>query len=232
MEISTEESKIMASDRSRCTRKFYIQGQQLKEVTSFKYLGSTVTIDGKSMAELNTRIAQATATLSKLNIIWKDKNIQLAIKIRLLHALVLSSFLYGCETWTLTVNIEMKIEAMEMRCYRRLLCIPYIEHTTNDEMRSQITSEVGEHDSLLQLVKHWKLEWFGHTIRRQGLANTFLQGTVAGKRKKGRPTKSWIHNIKEWTRMSFKDPLDTAKDHHAWRNLTELASKLVPQRPH
>ena len=63
-------------------------------------------------------------------VIWNDKNIALNTKIRLLHSLIMSIFLYTCETWTLTAETERKIQTMEVRSFRRLFGISYREHIT------------------------------------------------------------------------------------------------------
>ena len=83
--------------------------------------------------EIMSRIAQTIGALTKLKTIWKDKNIALSSKIRLMRSLVISIFLYACETWTLTAELEKKIQTTEVRCFRRLLGISYREHVTNRE---------------------------------------------------------------------------------------------------
>ena len=90
-------------------------------------------------------------------------------------SLVISIFLYACESWTLTAELEKRTQAFEMRCYRRLLNISYKDHVTNEEVRKKIQAAIGEYDKLLTL---------GHVSRSSGLAKTILQGTVKGKRKK------------------------------------------------
>ena len=90
-----------------------------------------------------------------------------------------------------------------MRCYRRLLNILYKDHVTNEEVRRKIQAAIGKYDEFLTLVKKRKLRWFGHVSRSSGLAKTILQGTVKGKRKRGRQKKRWEDNIKEWTGMDF-----------------------------
>ena len=120
-----------------------------------------------------------------------------------MRSLVISIFLYACESWTLTAELEKRTQAFEMRCYRRLLNISYKDHVTNEEVRRKIQAAIGEYDELLTLVKKRKLRWFGHVSRSSGLARTILQGTVKGKRKRGRQKKRWEDNIKEWTGMDF-----------------------------
>ena len=72
-----------------------VSGERLETVQSFKYLGAIVTDEG-SMPEIRSRIAQTIASLTKLKIIWDNKNIDLSSKIRLLRSLVMSIFLYSC----------------------------------------------------------------------------------------------------------------------------------------
>ena len=123
-----------------------------------------------------------------------------------MRSLVISIFLYACESWTLTAELEKRTQAFEMRCYRRLLNISYKDHVTNEEVRRKIQTAIGEYDELLTLVKKRKLRWFGHVSRSSGLAKTTLQGTVKGKRKRGRQKKRWEDNIKEWTGMDIDFP--------------------------
>ena len=102
-----------------------VNGQKLEKVTSFKYLGSVITDDG-SKPEILSMIAQATAALTRLKSVWIDKSISLSSKIRMMRSLVTSIFLYACESWTLTAELQRRIQAMEMRCYRKILHISYL----------------------------------------------------------------------------------------------------------
>ena len=79
--------------------KITVNGQELETVKQFKYLGAIISQEG-SKPEVLARTAQTSAALAKLKPIWKDKNIALTSKIRLLHALIISIFLYACETST------------------------------------------------------------------------------------------------------------------------------------
>ena len=67
-------------------------------------------------------------------------------RIRLMRSLVTSTFLYACEPWTLTAKLQRRIQAMEMRCYRKILRISYKDHVTNEEVRAKIQQAVGPHE--------------------------------------------------------------------------------------
>ena len=82
----------------------------------------------------------------------------------------------------------------------RPLNISYKDHVTNDKA---IQAAIGEYGELLTLVKKQKLRWFGYISRYSGLAKTILQGTLKGKRGRGRQKKRWEDNIREWTEMDF-----------------------------
>ena len=164
-----------------------VNGQKLETVTSFKYLGSVVTDEG-SKPDILSRIAQATAALTRLNPVWIDKSISLSSKIRLMRSLLTSIFLYACESWTLTAELHRRIQAREMRCYLKILHISYKDHVTNEEVRANIQQTIGPHEDLLTIVKRRKLQRYGHVSRSSGLAKTILQGTV--KRGKGQKDKA------------------------------------------
>ena len=176
MEISAEKTKLMTNSANGIQREIKVKGQKLGTVTSFRYLGAVVSDQG-SKPEVLSRIAQATAALTKLKPIWRDNNISLGSKVKLMRSLVNSIFLYACESWTLTAELEKRTQAFEMRCYRRLLNISYKDHVTNEEVRRKIQAAIGEYDELLTLVKKrkpcLKVFWFskdipiGHSERKK-----------------------------------------------------------------
>ena len=147
---------------------------------------------------------------------------------KLMRSLVISIFLYACESWTVTAELEKRMQAFEMRCYRRLLNISYKDHVTNNEVRRKIQAAIGEYDELLTLVKKRKVRWFSHVSRSSGLAKTILQGTR--KRKRGRQKKRWEDNIKEWTGMDFASSTRAAENRTRWKGIAANSS-MVPRRP-
>uniref|UniRef100_UPI003AF6AD13 hypothetical protein n=1 Tax=Thiolapillus sp. TaxID=2017437 RepID=UPI003AF6AD13 len=118
MEISAKKTKLMTNNTSGINTEVKVNGQKLETVTSFKYLGSVITDEG-SKPEILSRIAQTTAALTRLKPVWNDRSISLSSKIQLMRSLVTSIFLYACESWTLTAEFQRRIQAMEMRYYRK-----------------------------------------------------------------------------------------------------------------
>ena len=114
-----------------------------------------------------------------------------------------SIFLYACESWTYTAELQRRIQPMKMRCYRKILHISHKDHVTNEEVRAKIQQAIGPHEDLRTIVKRHKLQWYGHVSRSSHLAKTILQGTVKGGRRRGRRRKRWEDNIREWTGLEF-----------------------------
>ena len=103
-----------------------------------------------------SRTAQTTAAVTKLKVIWNDKIITISCKIRLLRSLVMFTFLYSCETWTITADIE-RMQALEMRCFCKLLGISYRDHITK-EVKASTGNTIGPYEDLLTSVKRCKLK--------------------------------------------------------------------------
>ena len=101
MEINTNKKKIMTNCEGHFKNSISLHCKIIKSVDTFKYLGSILDDNG-STKEILSIIAQTTASLTKLNPIWNNRNVTLNSKIILLHSLVSSIFVYACETWTIS----------------------------------------------------------------------------------------------------------------------------------
>ena len=227
-QINAEKTQLMTNNTNGISTDITIDNKKLETVRSFIYLGALVSDEG-SKPEVLSRIAQTTAAVTKLKVIWNDKNIAISSKITLMRSLAMSICLYACETWTITADIERRIQALEMRCFRKLLGISYRDHITNEEVKARIGNAIRPYEHLLTAVKILKLKWYGHVTRSSGLAKTILQGTVQGGRRRGRQRKRWEDNIKEWTGLEWNIILRKAENREQWRKLV-VKSTVLPQR--
>ena len=147
----------MTNNTSGINTEIKVNGQKLETVTGFKYLGSVITGEGRK-PEILSRIAQTAAALIWLKPVWNDRSISLSSKIRLMRSLVTSIFLYACKSWTLTAELQRRIQAMEMRCYCKILNISNKDYVTNEDVRAKIQQAIGPHEDLLTIVKRCKLK--------------------------------------------------------------------------
>ena len=130
LQINAEKTKLMTNNTNGISTDIRVNGEKLDYVNRFKYLGAVIADEG-SKPDILTRIAQATAALAKRKTIWNDRNIALSSKIRLMRSLVISIFLYACESWTLTADTERKIQAngdeMRQKAPRHHLQRPHLQ---------------------------------------------------------------------------------------------------------
>ena len=82
-----------------------------------------------------------------------DNKISLGSKVKMMHSLAIFTFLYACESWPLTAELEKRTQAFEMKCYQRLVNILYKDRVSNEEVCRKIQAAIGEYDELLTLVK-------------------------------------------------------------------------------
>ena len=118
-----------------------------------------------------------------------------------------SILLYGCETWTLLADSEKKDPGFWIKCLGKLLRNSYLEHKTNDWVRSKINFFVVSEEPLLATVKRRKPAWFGYLTHHDSLSTTIVQGTLLDWRCRGRQRKCWMDNIEEWTSLPMPELL-------------------------
>ena len=99
--------------------------------------------------------------------------------------------------YPLTAELQRRIRAMKMRCYRKILRISYKDQVTNEKVCAKIQQAIGPHEDLLTIVKRRKLKWYGYVSRSLCPAKTILQGTVKETRRQSSQGKRWEDNIRE-----------------------------------
>ena len=156
-QISVEKTQLMTNNTIGISTDITIVNKKLETIRGFKYLGAIVSAEG-SKPEVLSRIAQTTDAVTKLKVIWNNKNIPISSKIRLMRSLAMPIFLYACKTWTISTDIERKIQALEMRCFRKLLGISYRDNISKEEVKPRNGNVIGPYEDLLTSVKRRKLK--------------------------------------------------------------------------
>ena len=210
----------MSTDKS-CTAQVEIDGEQLENVSNFIYLGAQIESNGKSAPDIRRRLAIASNKLNKMMAIWKSEEVRLKMKI--LTSCIFPTAIYGCETWSITKESEKRITAFEMKCYRKILRIPW----TAKESNANIMKTLGLKKSLLMSkIKKLKLNYFGHLKRHDTLERDVLEGMVEGKRGRGRPQRRWQQDIQEWLNNGVTECGRWAQDRDFFRRTVwEATSK-------
>ena len=117
-----------------------------------------------------------------LGSILKHRDITLPTKVHLVKAMAFSVVMYGCESWTIKKAECQRIDAFELWCWRGLLRVPWTSRRSNQFILKEISPEY----SLEGLTVKWKLQYFGHLMRRtNSLEKTLMLGKIEGGRRRG-----------------------------------------------
>ena len=111
------------------------------------------------------KLALGIAAVVGLDKIWKENDVRMETKVRLMEALVFPVATYEAETWTLRQADIKKIEAFENWCWRKMLRISWIEKRTNASIQQQLKITT----SLVNRIRRNKLIYFGHIMRSKNL---------------------------------------------------------------
>ena len=131
-------------------------------VTDFIFLGSKITADGDCSHEIKRHLLLGRKVMTNLDSIFKSRHITLPTKVHLVKALVFPVVMYGYESWIIKKAEHRRSDAFELRCWRRLLRVPW----TARKSILFILKEISPECSLEGLMLKLKLQYFGHLMQR------------------------------------------------------------------
>ena len=128
LKFNIQKTKIMASSP---ITSWQIDGETMKTVTDFIFLGSKITADGDCSHEIKRRLLLGRKVVTNLDSIFKSRDITLPTKVHLVKAMVFPVVMYGCESWTIKKAECQRIDAFELWFWRRLLRVPWTARRSN-----------------------------------------------------------------------------------------------------
>ena len=219
LRVSVEKTKAMKVRKDANTNHITVNDQPIDNVKQFKYLGSIITDDGDVEIDVRSRIGQATSVFKRMDKVWKSSKISLKIKIQLCYSIVLSTAIYACETWKTSSKINQKLNTFHQRCLRKIMKITYLDRVTNEEVLARSGCR-----KLTEIITERRMKMAGHILRRPDTRHSkyVLSWNIEGKRKKGRPKRTWRKTFQEdleRVNISINDAENTARDRQRWRQL-------------
>ncbi|VDP79713.1 unnamed protein product [Schistosoma curassoni] len=181
LNIHKGKSKILRYNTA-CTNKVTIDGEDLKDVKTFTYLGSIIDEHGGSDADVKARIGKARAVYLQLRNIWNSKQLSTNTKVKIFNRNVKTVLLYGAETWRTTKAIIQKIQVFINSCLRKILQFRWPDTISNNVLWERTNQISGEKEVR---KKRWK--WIGYTLRKAPnyVTRQALTWNPQGKRKRG-----------------------------------------------
>ena len=120
-----------------------IDGQTVETVSDFILGGSKIPVDGDCSHEIKRCLLLGRKVMTNLGSIFKNRDITLPTKVRLVKAMVFPLVMYGCESWIVKKAERQRIDAFELWCWRRLLRVPWTARRSNQSIQRR--SVLGVH---------------------------------------------------------------------------------------
>ena len=174
----------------------------------FTYPGCSVSATEK---DIDTRLTKAWAAIDKVSVIWKS-NLTDKMKRSFFQAVVVSILLYGCTTWTLTKRLDKKFDGNYTRMLRAILNKSWRQQPTKHQL-------YGHLHPITKTIKVRRTRHAGHCWRSSDelISDVLLWTSSYGQAKAGRPARTYIQQLCEYTGCSLEDLPEAMNDREKWR---------------
>ena len=123
----------------------------------FIFLGSKITAHGDCSHEIRRRLLPGRKAMTNPDSILKSRDITLLTEVGIVKAMIFPVVMQGYESWTIK-KAECRTDAFKLRCWKRLLSVPWTARRQNQSILKEINPEYSLEGLLL------KLQYFGHLI--------------------------------------------------------------------
>jgi len=199
---------------------------ELNCVQQFTYLGCTISSDARIDKEIDNRLAKANRAFGRLyKRVWESTRLKRTTKINVYRAMVLSTLLYGSESWVTYRSHIRLLERFHQRCLRTILKIHWTDHITNIEVLKK-----ADIPSIEAMILKSQLRWAGHVSRMEDhrLPKITLFGELSsGHRNRGAPKKRYKDTLKKSLHVgdiSVEEWSDLAQNREIWRQTINKAA--------
>ena len=137
-----------------------IDGGKMQTVTDFIFVGFKITAEGDWSHEIKRHLLPGRKAMT--NSILKSRDVTLPTKVRIVKSMMFPVVMNWCESWTIKKAECRRIDDFELRCWRRLLRVPWTARRSNQSTLKEISPEYSLEGPMLKL----KLQYFGHLMWR------------------------------------------------------------------
>ncbi|KAK3519649.1 hypothetical protein QTP86_002806, partial [Hemibagrus guttatus] len=206
MKVSRSKTEYMCVNEREGSGTVRLQGEEVKKVQEFKYLGSTVQSNGVCGKEVKKRVQAGWNGWRKVSGVLCDRKISARIKGKVYRTVVRPAVWYGLETMSMSKRPESELEVAELKMLRFSLGVTRLDRIRNEYIRG--TANVG---CLGDKVREARLRWFGHVQRKESEYNSrrMLDMELPGRRQRAeflKQASSEASFYKEKLETSAQDP--------------------------
>ncbi|CAK1603721.1 unnamed protein product [Parnassius mnemosyne] len=232
LKISVKKTEVMSLDiYGQETLAVKLGDDILKQINTFRYLGSTITSKCDLDAEINSRIGAAAAVFGKLDRkVFGSHDLKLATKIGIYKAVVLPNILYSSESWTVYRRHIRTLDRFHLQCLRKILNIRWSDRIRNTEvLRRAYTMGIEAY------LMGRQLRWCGHLSRMSDQRTAkciFFSELEKGKRKHGGQLLRYKDVLKRHMTKCDIEPSEweqAAARRPEWRSLVKAKVKMFEE---
>ena len=195
----------------------WMDGEEIKRVNKFKYLGTMVDASGCMDEEVRYRVQSGWNNWRSASGVLCDRRVPLKLKGKFHRTVIRPAMLYGTETASMKKTEEKRMDVAEMRMLRWMSGV-----TREDRIRNEYIRGSTKVIEVSKKVQEGRLRWYGHLLRREDdhVGRRTMEMEVQGRRRRGRPRKRWRDCVGNDMRAKGVNEED-ALDRNRWRRLIQ-----------
>lgn len=240
MTISHKKTQVMHVGKCRWPITCRLNGNMLKQVSEFKYLGCVFSEDGKFDKEFEHRRMNGNKVVSQLRShVFSKRELSKETKMMIHGSIFRPTVLYGSESWVDSNNLIHGLEVADMKVLRAISGVSRRDQWDNRIRNKKVREDLNV-ESIEEAARKSRLRWFGHVQRmnESRLPKLILNAEVNGQRGSGRPRRRFLDSVKsdlrkrgyEWS----DETQNLALDRVFWRGnvVKNRVESLFRNRPH
>lgn len=168
--MSLEKTKLLTMGRQlkpEDSLPVQLEEGEIDTVEAFTYLGSNITRDGEVQGEVAVRLGKASRAFGCLrSAIFQNQQLSVRIKREVYRVVVvLSTLLYGAETWTVKADSVRRLKGFHNRCIRSMLGVSRMQQWRERITSNELAETFGMMESMTEILRRHRLRWTGHMAR-------------------------------------------------------------------
>ena len=219
--VNVGKSKVMMCTRNEDGARLNVMlnGEAL-EVDQFRYLGSIIPANGGVEADVRHRVNEGCELLGALKGVLNNRGLGMNVKKALYEKVVVSTVMYGSESWGMKVIERQKLHVFEKKCLRSMTDVSRLDRVRNEV----VGARTGVRRELAARVDLNVLRWFSHVERKDNerLLKKVMNAKVDGRSARGRPRFGWMDGVKRVMndrRMDVREASEHARNRNEWRTI-------------